>query len=748
MLVDPAPARPRPARVHLALLGVVLAHLALGVLFVRATPLFETPDEGLHYAVIEWLRRGHGLPVQDPANPQAIYGQEGSQPPLYYLLAAALTTGLTSGDFEQVFVYNPHSRIGVPGTTHNVRWYRPAPPTATGETERVGRVVRWFSLALSAVTLSLVYVLARQLRLSRGLALAATALAAFNPMLIFINAAINNDNLLMLLSTATLVGLARWLNQPGWPGWRWALMLGVLLGLAVLSKVSGLVLWSVVGLGLLAHAVRLVGWRALFTVTWVGRLAAPFVVAGLVCGWWFVRNLVLYGELLGTRTMVAVVGARAVPVDVLTLVAQEWYGFYLSFWGVFGVFTVLPHPAVQMVFHTVTLAALAGGVMVLARAGARVPAPTPALLALFVALTLVGVLQWTWQTPASQGRLLFGAIAPLSLGLAVGLHTLHRRASWLAAGALLVCAAWIPVFDIAPRYTPPPFIEQANLPADLRPVQARLGDGLDLLGYLPDPTPRRPGEAVQVTLFWRVAAPLPHDDTLALAVLGRNAEPLAVIDTWPGAGLRPMADLPVGAIFADRYAVPVPAQAHAPTVLRLLVGAWRADPANRLPLFTPDAQTPRDSVLLEVGALLPARPFQAEPARPRADSFEHGVRLLGYDAERRGTPESPHLVLTLYWQASQPVPADYTLFVHGLEATGQQVFSADAPPLQGDWPTSRWQAGAWLADARQIDLPPNLPPGALQVRLGWYDPVTGARLPAFDASGARWPDDAVVLFVP
>lgn len=740
--------------VRWALLGLLIVHVALGWLYVRATPMFEASDEGVHYGVIEWLKRGNGLPVQDPAHLNTIYGQEGSQPPLYYLMAAALTWSLPTRDFEQVFVLNPNSEVGIPGTSHNVNLYRPAPPEANGDTARVVWVVRWFSLVLSTLTVALTYALARQLQLGSKLAWGAAALVAFNPMALFINAAINNDNLLMTLSTATLVVLAHlWLARR-WPTWRLLVLLGGLLGLAVLTKVSGLVLWPVVGLGLLGLVWRqsVGNWRAVITPRAMATLSLPFVVAGLVCGWWFIRNLMLYGELLGTRTMVAVVGARAVPVDVFTLVAQEWYSFYMAYWGVFGAFTLLPHPAAQVVFHGITLGGLVGGVWALLGRGRGsgwgLQAFLPALLALFVALTLAGVVQWSLQTPASQGRLLFGAIAPLSLGLAVGLHTLNRRAPWLAVGALLACAAWIPMFDIAPRYTPPPFLDRAALPADLRPVRVTVGDGLELLGYLPDPTPRRPGEAVQVTLFWRVAAPLPHDDTLALAVLGRNAEPLAVIDTWPGAGLLPMADLPVGAIFADRYALPVPAQAHAPTVLRLLVGAWRADPANRLPLFTPDAQTPRDSVLLEVGALLPAWPFQAEPARPRADSFEHGVRLLGYDAERRGTPESPHLVLTLYWQASQPVPADYTLFVHGLEATGQQVFSADAPPLQGDWPTSRWQAGAWLADARQIDLPPNLPSGGLTLRLGWYDPTSGARLTAYDSTGARWPDDAVLLPVP
>lgn len=724
------------------LLGVIWAHVALGALYMRATPLFETPDEGLHFAVIEWLRRGQGLPVQDPANPTAIYGQEGSQPPLYYALAALFTAPWPASDFDQVFVYNPHSRIGVPGTTHNVRWYRPAPPTATGATERVGRLARWLSLSLSAVMLALAYALARQTGASRRLAVTATALAAFNPMLIFINAAINNDNLLMTLSTATLVALARWLNQAGWPRWPWAVMLGALLGLAALTKVSGLVLWPAAGLALLQRAWRLAGWRALFTPLWLGRLAAPFALAGLISGWWFARNLALYGELLGTRTMVAVVGPRLPPVDVLTLVAQEWYGFYLSFWGVFGVFTILPHPAIQGVFHAVTALALAGGGLALWRARGRV-AVLPAWWMLFVALTLVGVVQWTWQTPASQGRLLFGAIAPLSLGLAVGLRALGRPWPALAALALLACAVWIPVFDIAPRYTPPPLLTRADLPADLRPVRATLGEGLHLLGYLPDPTPRRPGEAVTVTLFWEVTAPLTQDDTLALAVLGRHQATLGVMDTWPGAGLRPMSSLPVGAIFADRYAVPLAAEATAPTRLLLSLGAWRAHPGDRLPVRAAEAAT--DALFVEIGALIPARVDPPRPAMPFTATFEYGVRLLGYDSEVRGSPAAPVWAFTPYWETTAPVPHAYTLFVQVVDERGQTVLGADAPPLDGDWPTHLWPPGLPVADARLIPLPPDLPPGVYHLRLGWYDPLTGARLLAWDEHGQPWPEGAALL---
>ncbi|MBP7694781.1 MAG: hypothetical protein KA764_22855, partial [Anaerolineales bacterium] len=102
------------------------------------------------------------------------------------------------------------------------------------------------------------------------------------------------------------------------------------------------------------------------------------------------------------------------------------------------------------------------------------------------------------------------------------------------------------------------------------------------------------------------------------------------------------------------------------------------------------------------------------------------------------------LRLTLYWRAGQALPADYTVFAHLVDAQGAAVAPpADAPPLAGDWPTTAWQPGQVVVDERLIALPPDLPPACCDLRLGWYDPVSGARLTAFQPDGAPWPDNAV-----
>lgn len=726
---------------------IIVAHFLIGLLYVWATPMFEASDEGAHYGVIEWLRRGQGLPVQDPRNKDTLYHQEGSQPPLYYVIGAALTFWLPASDFEQVFVPNPHSEVGYVGAAHNANLYRPAPPTAPGETQRVVTVIRLFSLLLSCLTVGLSYALGQHVFTDEARALLAAALVAFNPMALFINAAINNDNLLMLLSTAILLITLRLAQTTPKP---WPLAgLGALLGLAALTKLSGLVLWPVAALGLMWPSLKeaqrrkkKTGRSPHFLLATLYPLSLTFSTALLVCGWWYARNVWLYGDVTGLNVMIAIAGPRTVTLPQLL---SEWYGFYLSFWGVFGAFTILPGMWAQWLFHALTVAALIGLGVALWRRRGRVSFPV-LLLALFCALTFAGVVRWTMQTPASQGRLLFGAIAPLALGLAAGLlayfgERAARAVAFTLGATLALAAALIPPLDIAPQYAPPPVVAEGALPADFRPVRAVLGDGLELVGYTADEAPRRPGEGQPVTLYWRAAQPLSHDDSLALILFGRDNTGLGVIDTWPGRGRLPLTQMQTGVLYADSITLPIAAEAATPSLLRLRVGLWRDAPENRLPIRLPDgSQT--DTLTLNVGRLSAAnQPPPPAPEHGDGSTFEYGIELIGYTARL----DAGRLALTLNWRAHERIPTDYTLFVHLVDAAGAKLDQADGPPLNGDWPTSAWLPGEAFAEARTLTLPPGAAPGCCTVQLGWYDAATGLRLAAFRPNGEPWAENAVVL---
>ncbi len=614
-------------------------------------------------------------------------------------------------------------------------------------------VARWFSLGLSAVTIFSTYLLALAVFPARErLALLAAALVALNPKVIFINASVNNDNLLMLLSTAALLVAVDFV-QPSAQPYPWkAAGLGLLLGLAALTKVSGLVLWPVAALGIGWGAWRARDWRRFILG---GTLIA--VVALLVSGWWFWRNHNLYGEWLGLNTMVAVAGPRQPAITLLEVIRQEWYGFYLSYWSVFGVFTILPAEWVHYFFHGLTLWALLGGLWALSRRRAG-PRPALLLLGLFAALTLAGVVRWTLQTPASQGRLMFGAVAPLSIFMAAGLLVPFeawplQRANlkwtmrawrfeiwdwifWVLLLAFSLMAALIPVRYIAPHYAPPPAIAESDLPSDLRPVQVRFGDGIEIVGYTSSDAPRHPGEMQPVTLYWRALKPMAVDYSLGLLLTGRAAAEAGKIDTWPGGGNAPTSQWIPGAIYADTYIMPIDSQAEAPSRLNLYLTIAGGDPAGKLPMTTKSGEA-LSSVKMTVGRVVAASTPRFSPRLTEGSTFEHGIRLLGVNVEPGGA-------VTLYWQTDGPVPGDYIVFLH-LLANGTLLTQADASPLAGDWPTSAWVPGQPFADVHLFELPPVMPPGPYTLRLGFYDVASGARLAAFRRDGTEWPDDIVMI---
>lgn len=731
------------------LITLIGLHAVVGLFYIRATPIFEASDEGAHYGVIQWLVRGNGLPVQNMANPKqpTPYHQEGSQPPLYYLLSAALTLWMPTSDYVLVAQPNPRSQVGYVGARHNVNLYRPQPPNASGETARAVTVIRLLSLALSCLTLWLAFQLAQRVFQNSTYSLLAVVLIAFNPMVLFINSAINNDNLVMVVSTATLLSVAN-LASTSAPMGKWKLAsLGLLLGLAALTKISGLVLWPLVALGLFYHEIKRRGIELSFQ-NWkviAAHLFSPLIsfiivygVAVVVCGWWYLRNIVLYGELLGLNTMVAVAGPRSISLlDLL----PEWYGFYMSFWGVFGAFTLIVAPWVQWFFHAFTVLASIGLLIMAWRTRARLSFASWLLL-IFCLLTFAGVIRWTLQTPASQGRLLFGAIAPISMGLAAGWLALFGERFARVGGAglgvtLAVIALIVPIMDIAPKYAPPPVLNETHLPADLQPIRAKLSDGVELMGYTSDSAILHAGQNARVTLYWRALEPMLTDDTLALVVGGQGNNIVSKIDSWPGRGLWPTSFWTPGEIYADTYEFPLAADAATPTLLRLRLWLWRAGPDDRLPVRTPDgAET--DAVTLTIGRLTALSNLSTPPVTD-GSTFEYGITLLGYDnLNTLG-------YINFYWQARERVPANYTLFVHLVDEQGNKLAQTDGEPLNGDWPTSAWEPGQAFVDLRQLRIPTDLPLGGYFFKVGWYDPMTGARLVAFKPNGEPWPDNALVL---
>jgi hypothetical protein len=195
---------------------ICLAYVVLASLYSLLIPLYEPQDESYHFAFAQWVGQTGQLPVQNPSIRQP-WKQEGSQAPLYYLMAALIVRIVPGADEPYVLSGNPHAVVGVRDRGLTTISSHTA---ASCFLARAGvmHLIRLVGVALGAWTVWLIYLSARlavpNLPLIAPLAMAFTA---FSPMFLMQTASINNDALVAALSaTATWLILLIWQRGLTW----------------------------------------------------------------------------------------------------------------------------------------------------------------------------------------------------------------------------------------------------------------------------------------------------------------------------------------------------------------------------------------------------------------------------------------------------------------------------------------------------------------------------------------------------
>jgi len=714
-----------------------------GVIYAVQTPLFEISDELWHYPMVKTLADGNGLPVQDPANVEP-WRQEGSQPPLYYALMAAATAWIDTGDMERVRWVNPHTDNGLitPDRNNNIIIHLPDEQSQWHGTALAVRLIRLLSVLMGAGTVYFTYRLAQEVVPGqKALALAAASFAAFTPMFLFISASVNNDNLAILLSTAALWLLARWLRQPpAQPGWSHA-ALGLMLGAGALSKQSALGLAPLAGLVLLfanfcsgpdtRYAIRNVILQSLII----------FGLAFLVAFWWYWRNGQLYGDWLGWNTFVQIVGARPQPASLAQLWGER-VGFVLAYWGLFGGVSV---PMPGWTYTTLNLAAVialpglgwGAARAIRAREVTLGKAAPWALLLAWIGLVMLGLIRWTGLTQASQGRLIFPAISAISTLVVAGLWQWQRGLPWLVVGFMALLSAAAPFTVIAPHYLPPPALSPAQIAGIPHRVDADFGGEMKLLGYDLRTASVRPGEAVHLTLYWQSLIAMDRNWSVFLHIVDNEGIIVAQRDRYPGQGLMATTLIHPGQTFADDYVVPIPASAYTPVQMQIRVGLYDLRDGTRLP-----TSTGGNAVVF--GSLEMPRAEEAAPNSIR-QNFSNIIELTSYDLGPRVLHRGDTLTVTLMWKALAPIKTNYSISVRVRDMYLNRWAVQDGWPRQGAAPTSAWRVGELLPDSYLLTLSPETPFGQHEVEVLVYDSTTLERLRLVTADRRLIDADSVLL---
>jgi 4-amino-4-deoxy-L-arabinose transferase-like glycosyltransferase len=129
------------------------------------------------------------------------------------------------------------------------------------------------------------------------------------------------------------------------------------------------------------------------------------------------------------------------------------------------------------------------------------------------------------------------------------------------------------------------------------------------------------------------------------------------------------------------------------------------------------------------------QPLLTEPAVRLNRPLDRGIVLYGYGlTDQTAWRPGDVLPLTLYWMTSQPIPTDYTVFVHLRDAHAVTLAQRDSRPLDGIYPTSRWRPAEIVIDPQPVQLPDHLVPGDYTLWVGMYRLDTMERLPVADAT--------------
>ena len=238
-------------------------------------------------------------------------------------------------------------------------------------------------------------------------------------------------------------------------------------------------------------------------------------------------------------------------------------------------------------------------------------------------------------------------------------------------------------------------------------------------------TPVTPGAEMVLTLHLLKSAPIAQNLNVLVRVVDAAGKEIARSEGWPYGS--PTTTWQEGVAWADGHTLTVAPDA-APGPHRVEVSFY--DPAT-LELF---GEVYTAGYLVMAGA-------GSSPAPALLASFAHGLDLLAVDPGVQPWQSGAQTV-TLTWRPAAPLPASYTLFAHLLDAAGNLVAQQDQPPLQGFYPSDRWLPDAAFQDTVTLTLPTGAPPGDFRLRVGWYDPASGQRLPlvtpaagdAFDVS--------------
>ncbi len=766
-LQDSKPAVRKNSAWGIIILLVVFILLAFTYSIIN--PLHEATDELRHYRFVRVLATTGRLPIQG----QESCRSQSHHPPLFYAFGALATAWIDTGDdicakpSENPFWAYRYWEVGRDNKNQYLHRHDESFPWH-GEA-LAAHIIRGINILIGAGVVLLTWLIGRAIWPgNRAIALGSAAVVAFNPMILYMSGSINNDIIAAFSGAAVTYACVRLLLGLGRLSWRWGLLMGALYGLALMSKfnlaviiilIEAAITWAAFRKPISEEDVASNGSQSQdqrFQSPWIKRLKlwlevnlTLVIVAGLVAGWWFLRNQLLFGEPTGFQELTELWGVRD-PRESFSLAVSELPYAWTTLWGRFG-FGQIPLPDI---FYNGLMIVSAAGLFGAVVGFFRKAMPKVRLILVFLAadvfLFALVLFNYMLVSPAGpNGRFFFPAISALAILIFYGLcqlflvveewyQTLRRPAgdelpstsgdnrainifAGITATLFFALASAALLGYLAPAYAKPPNIAQkTQIP---NPMGVSFDGLATLLGYEVSTTSLRPGDSLDIDLYWEVNGQPPGDYLLFIHLQDMEQTMVAQRDTHPGLGNFPTSQWRPGDRFVERIRLYLPETAYVPSKASLSIGLYEPG-AYRLAVFDEDGQAMGDSLKLTSLTLLANDndfPNQLE------QNFNNEIRLIGYEYACRETTPGDSIEIRLFWQPLPDFISDYVVWLElkGEDGTTYSSLDAHSPAVlsfANDLSEAQVIESQYL-----LSIDPATPEGSYPIFLSLVDTETGWR---------------------
>ena len=242
-----------------------------------------------------------------------------------------------------------------------------------------------------------------------------------------------------------------------------------------------------------------------------------------------------------------------------------------------------------------------------------------------------------------------------------------------------------------------------------RPVDMALGDLVQIVGYDLLPSKVQAGEPLDLRIHWRTMTnPDPRRKwTWFVHLVDDRGYTWA---DWSGQGLE-VADWRPGDLAVQHVRLSVPFDAP-DIAYHLEIGVFDRHSGERLV----------DTTGSDRLALAELRVSPTDAASVAGLVAKHGKARLGDSLVFLGSTRSADqvapgesLVLTLAWSPAVTLTQEYAFAVQLVADDGSPVYREGWLPLGGEYPTNEWPAGRIVRDVLVLTIPPDVPPGRVQV---------------------------------